>query len=70
MQWDISVILLNDFKRLLDHLIAFGRIRLNEHLGGKFIDLLVAVAAEIRLTAIDFRIVAAAQDLVDKLVRI
>ena len=70
MQRDISEFLRSNVERLLDHQIAFGRIRLNQHLGGNFIDLLVAVTAEIGLAAVDFRIVAAAHDVVKNVMRV
>ena len=68
MQRNIGVILGRDFERFLDQQIAFGGVRLDQHLVGDCIQFLVAVAAEIGRAARGLRIVAAAHDVVENIV--
>jgi hypothetical protein len=56
---------------LLDHLVALGRIGLEQNLVGERIQLLVAVPAEIGFTAVGVLFVApAAHDVVQHVVRV
>src|ERR1700737_3929474 len=70
-QRDVAVFLETDFEGLLDQLIALGRIRLDQHLVGEGIQLLVAVPAEIGFAAVGVLFVApAAHDVVQNVLRI
>src|SRR5882757_2593564 len=71
VQGNVTVFLDDDIVGLLDQLVALGGVGLDQRLVGQRIDLAVAIAAEIGLAAGGIlRIVAAAEDIVQHVVRV